>query len=272
MSQGQRQARRVRRLILIAGIVYSLAALSWLFLPYLNEVLYDDFSMAGLIGTPFAVDVVGYHGVIVFFIGLTLLAQWALLRPARVWTAKLASRGRPLRSAVLAAAFMAMLLSVGFIALVLEIPNWWEPVIEYGGWWDIIGLWGGMILIWAVWAFVFFAYWRRGDRYTQMVRMIRGLIAGSLLEAFVAVPAHILVMRHRECYCQRGTYTTLVFSGVVLLWAFGPGVVLLYMRERYRLVRLFPKCTQCGYDLRGSTEVCSECGKAIPDSAGSLPE
>ena len=159
------------------------------------------------------------------FLGLALLGQWGFLRPRRGWTVQLATTGRPLRSAVIVAASMAMLLTVGLIALVLEMPDWWEPILEPSR--GVIGVWAAMLVLWVIWAWVFFVYWRQGDRYTQLGKMIRGLVAGSLLEGFVAIPVHVWAIRERECYCVRGTYTTLVFAGTVLLWAFGPGIILL---------------------------------------------
>ena len=68
--------------------------------------------------------------------------------------------------------------------------------------------------------------------------MIRGLVAGSILETIIAVPVHIWATRQRECYCCRGTYTTLVLAATVLIWAFGPGIILLYMREKRRVEKL----------------------------------
>ena len=101
--------------------------------------------------------------------------------------------------------------------------------------------------------------------------MIRALIAGSILEVFIAVPVHVwAVNRQQDCYCCRGTYTTLVLAGTMLLWAFGPGIVLLYWREKYRRERLLPTCDQCGYDLRGTVaagrDECPECGEKIEGS------
>ncbi len=260
MTKARRSAKRLRRWILIAGIVYSLAALCWLILPYFNNVFFDDLDFYGF-AIPLAfgdIDDWGYSVNVAVFLGAILLAQWAFLRPGQAWATRLTKKGRPLRSTVIAAAAMAMLLSVGLIALVLEIVNLWEPMLNSGGVW---ALWAGMLLFWGVWAWVFFVYWRQGDRYTQLGGMIRGLVAGSLMEALVAIPVHVWATRQRECYCFRGTYTTLVFAGTVLLWAFGPGIILLYMRERYRHARLFPRCTTCGYDLRGSGDICPECGK-----------
>jgi hypothetical protein len=196
------------------------------------------------------------------WVGLTLLAQWAFLRPREGWTIRLTSEGRPLKSAVVVASFMAMLLTVGLFALALELPDWWEPGIlgDSGG---MVGIWIVMLFLWVAWAWVFFVHWRQGDRYTQLGKMIRGLVVGSLLEGFVAVPAHVWATRQRECYCARGTYTTLIFAGTVLLWAFGPGIVLLYVHERHRRARLLPSCTKCCYSLRGlplSSQRCPECG------------
>ncbi len=267
MTKAQRSARRFRRIILVLGIVYTIAAVGWLVLPHLSDFPFDDFMGAGLLGTPLASNLEHewIHAVVVaVFLGVLLLAQWAFLRPGRVPAAVLASEGRPLKSAVVSAAMMAMLLTVGAIALALEIPGWWEPLVETGSGPFRKKVWVGMLLLWVLWACIFFVYWRQGDRYTQLGKIVRALLAGSLLEALVAIPVHIWAVRQRQCYCERGTYTTLVFSGTVLLWAFGPGIYLLYMREKYRRARLFPICDQCGYDLRGSADRCPECGTPIP--------
>jgi hypothetical protein len=69
-----------------------------------------------------------------------------------------------------------------------------------------------------------------------MGRVVRGLIAGSVLEMLVAVP--IYVTREDDCYCARGSYAGLVFGVTVILWAFGPGVFLLFMREKRRREKL----------------------------------
>ena len=267
MTKAKLTARRFRRVLLVVGIVYTAAALFWPFAPYLNEYLGEE--RAGLMGTPLApfldLNEWSYGVIATLAVGLVLLAQWAFLRPGRVWTARLTTRGKPLKSAVIAAAGMAMLLTIGAVALILELPDWWEKLIDqesFGVW---VLLWLAMLLVWLFWAWVFFVYWRQGDRYTQLGRMIRGLLAGSLLEALVALPVHIWAANQRECYCARGSYTALVFSGTVLLWAFGPGIVLLFLHEHYRRMRLYPRCLNCGYQLTGNTSgTCPECGEKTP--------
>ncbi len=270
MTKAKHAGHRLRRAILVAGILYAIAALIWAVLPFFSDLLFEEFVGAGLIGTPLGWWSEGprSYGVnLALVLSLLLLAQWAFLRPGRAWRMRLAGTGRPLASAVIAASAMAMLLTVSAFTLLVELPNWWEPILDSAGeWgpWGLLIIWVPMLALWGVWAWIFFVYWRQGDRYTQLGRMIRGLVAGSLVEALVAVPVHVWVMRHRDCYCARGTYTTLVISGTVLLWAFGPGIILLYMREKYRRAQLFPICTKCGYDLRASTGVCPECGTPIP--------
>ena len=291
MTRSRITAYRFRRVILVVGIIYVMAGVLWVILPYFNEseLMGNLFSGEdgsggyGLMGTPLSLGNLveptefNYGVILVIVTGFMLLAQWAFLRPGRGWTVRTTTIGRPLRSAIFAAAFMAMMLTIAFFALLLEIPNWWEPVM--GGAHEegiadglgIVGVWTAMLILWCLWAWVFFIYWRQGDRYTQMGKMIRGLVAGSLLEVFIAVPVHVWAVRQRECYCCRGTYTTLIFAGAVLLFAFGPGIILLYMREKYRRGKLLygqhVECHKCGYDLRGTitegVDKCSECGADI---------
>ena len=72
--------------------------------------------------------------------------------------------------------------------------------------------------------------------------------------------------REDDCYCARNSYTTLIFGCTALLWAFGPGVVLPFMREKYRLEKS-RLCPRCGYGLHGTIAAgrggCPECGASI---------
>ena len=242
MTKAKNLAYRLRLLILIFGVGLTLCGLTWAILPFLNDTF--DIDMFGLMGTVLAPSpIVGdselAYGInLIFVLGLFLLLQWAFLRPCKGWTLRLAGEGRPLKSALIAAAVIAMLLTTGFIALILELANWWQPVMESESLWVLSSIWAVMLLIWGFWIIVFFRYWKQGDRYTQMGKMIRGLVAGSLMEILVAVPVHVWATRQRECYCCRGTYTTLVLAATVLIWVFGPGIVMLYYREKYRRMNL----------------------------------
>jgi hypothetical protein len=198
----------------------------------------------GILGTVLAINRAASCGELpyaintIIVIGIVLLLQWSFLRPGKNWKVRLMTEGRPLKTSVFAAGVMAMLLTTGLISLLLEFPNWWEELMKTESILIITSIYGTMLIIWGIWAWIFFVYWKQGDRYTQLGKMIRGLIAGSILEIMVAVPVHIWATRQRECYCCRGTYTTLVIAGTVLIWAFGPGIILLYMREKYRRGKL----------------------------------
>jgi hypothetical protein len=59
-------------------------------------------------------------------------------------------------------------------------------------------------------------------------------------------------------------------AGCVGCWTWTLGVCLVarkYLRQMRSDRRFEPFfCEQCGYDLRGSTGICSECGRPIPPS------
>ena len=271
MTVPARIAHRLRRYLLIVGVAFELAGLAWVFGPYLRPLFRMNFEPAGLIGTPLCLpdpdDDWVYLGNALVVLGLLLLAQWAFLRPGRLLSIRLTTRGRPLKGAVVVAAAMLMLLTLGAFALLLEMLSLWKRFaspVDYGpalSSWG--GIWAGMLGVWAIWAALFLRYWRDGDRYTQLGRVVRALVAGSVVEAIIAAPVQALVSRQDHCYCERGSYTTLICAGAVLFWAFGPGIVLLFLRENYRRVRLFPHCHRCGYDLRGGLVICPECGTPV---------
>ena len=97
-------------------------------------------------------------------------------------------------------------------------------------------------------------------------------VKGSFLEMFVGIGVFAWNPQKEDCYCARGSYTALIFGGTVLLWCFGPGIILLFLREKYRRERLFPTCDHCGYDLRGTLAAgrteCPECGAKIVERVG----
>ena len=266
MTRWQERAYRLRRVVLVLAGLCLAAGLFWVFSPlFSNE--------AGLIGVPIpwiiswiAGDSMGrpYLPDVLIFLGLFFAAQWFFLGPAKWWHINLAETARPMKRSVVIAACAAMLITVGFFATLLGPTGGWAWLYDFGTA-GIVGIWIAMLLIWAGWGVVFFIYWRGGDRCTQLTKMIRGIIAGSILEMLIATGVFALNPRNEECYCARGSYTGLIFGGTALLWAFGPGVILLYMRERDRRQGMIQVCGKCGYDLRGNrnAKTCPECGAAV---------
>jgi len=192
----------------------------------------------------------------VLYLGLFLLTQWLFLMPRGAWRFRLALDGRPLKRASVAAAFVAMLLSAGMLAVLLEVPFpraheawdsnghpslWLRWTVHerprgegYQGFWWFFMV---MLIMWIIWAWVFWRYMKSVDRHTGATKVFRGLVAGSVLELLVAGPAHAYLGRDDDCYCTRGSYTALVFGVTALLWLFGPGVFLLFLREKRRMER-----------------------------------
>ncbi len=269
MTKAQKIANRLRWGLLAGGLVCWLVAAWWVVFPD------DDANRWGLIGTPLMWAGVVADGLGVpkpwsmyidgpVLLGWLLILQWFFLRPRGGWAIHLAKVGRPMTTSIVAAGFMAMLLTTGGAAIAFEIIDRWDNFAfsKYRA-----GMvWVAMLMVWFVWGVVFYIYWRGGDRYSQLAKMVRGLVAGSVLELLIAAPIQAFYHNRSNCYCFRGTYTGLIFGGTVVLWAFGPGVVLLLMREKYRRQRLLapPVCSVCGYDLRGSvageSKTCPECG------------
>lgn len=262
-------AYRLRKGLLVVGSLCVLAGVAW-------AVLAPPLQWgAGLLGSQLVVfdgDSKGkYWTNVAVVVGLFFLSQWWFLRPRRGWAPTLTLTGRPMKRAVVIAACLSALISMSVLGTALELVGGWEGFVKLLGN-SIINFWGVIAVMWAAWGVVFFLYWRQGDRYTQLGRMIRGLLAGSFLAFLVAVPVQITAPRRQNCYCALGSYTGLVLAGTVLLWCFGPGLVLLFLREKYRAEKLrqgqSATCPRCGYDLQGTLaagrDTCPECGTAIP--------
>jgi predicted amidophosphoribosyltransferase len=61
-----------------------------------------------------------------------------------------------------------------------------------------------------------------------------------------------------------------IIAGVaVMIFSFGPMIVLLFLRPRLReeKSKIGQTCETCGYDLRASTDRCPECGTPFTRAA-----
>jgi hypothetical protein len=94
--------------------------------------------------------------------------------------------------------------------------------------------WHWVALIWLCWAVVFFLHCQRLERWQVVKRLITAVLAGSLADLLASVPAHIMVIRRTGCHVGLGTAAGIAAGICAMLWAFGPGVVLLFLKEGYR--------------------------------------
>jgi hypothetical protein len=258
MPRGRRLARFIRWTMLILAILAILVAVCCILNPMfaVNEV--QVYLGGGVIGTPagplgqlptggianlqdkdiYAIRR-GYLPEGLLYLAMFLLTQWAFLCPRGNWRIRTSQDGPPGRRAAMAAGFIGMLLSIGAIATLMELVGWWIKLTMPDGMntpqhFGIV--WMVMMLLWAAWTWAFSVYWRSLERYTALRRAFRWLVAGTILELLVAVPAHawIVSTRKQDCYCELGTYTGVAFGCTAALWLFGPGAFLLFLRERRR--------------------------------------
>jgi hypothetical protein len=126
--------------------------------------------------------------------------------------------------------------------------------------WAIIGI---LLVAWTFW-FLIFALVGGGQWTQRFSRMYRTLIAGTVLELLITIPVDVQVRRRTHCYCGEGTFYSLAIGLTAILWAFGPGVVILFLIRRHQRLAETGCCLQCGYNLRGlQNNRCPECGTAF---------
>ena len=236
-----------RRILTIVGALLLVAGACWVFAPLLpGEPL-----GVGLFGTPPAPLIVEnelaqkllYAGSAVVYVGLLLITQWLFLLRRGSWRPSLSEGGRPLWLAAVGVAFPATLVSFGLVAGLMEAGGIYEPLGDTVG---TLPFLAATSLFWIGWSGFFLLYGRRRDHKTVVGRAMRALIGGTILELLVVTPIHALDPHESSCQCARGSYTGLVFGITAAIWLFGPGIFLLYERERRRRAPLLQQ--------RGSTE------------------
>ena len=148
MTSAQEKAYKLRHLILIVGIIFTLIGFIW--------ILFGN----GLLGTVLVINMVVADNLIpylinaIIVIGVIFLLQWLFLRPGKNWKVRLTTEGRPLKSSVFAAGIMAMLLTTGMVSLLMEFPDWWQGLMKADSFLVIASVYGTMLIIWGAWGFL----------------------------------------------------------------------------------------------------------------------
>ncbi|MCH7620559.1 MAG: hypothetical protein IH870_01525 [Chloroflexi bacterium] len=199
-------------------IALSLRWLRWVLLAlYLGLVLslgstaFIDLRSA----IPFAVLVtLGFQALFIFGSG-----KLELNRPIRGWRLAI--------PAAVAGLMLAILIGGASLAL-LELFRLYEHILVFWRWMALMGV------SWIVWSFLLFVYCQGWERFNIIGRLTGLIFAGSLATLLVSIPAHIIVSRRPGCFV--GLFTALgIASGIyVMLWSFGPAILLLFFREKRR--------------------------------------
>ncbi len=167
------------------------------------------------------------------------------------------TRPRRLVIPALIAALMITVLIGSFVLAMAELFN-----VDGGGTTLAAVFWSTVGLLWVAWTILFYAYARRMDRFRWMRRMVVAVLGGSVLQMLATVPSHIVVSRRPGCFVGMATMLGILSGLYVMAWAFGPGLILLFMSETLKATP--GHCPGCGYNLHGLSELrCPECGRAF---------
>ena len=241
MSKNKNKAKLFRTILLILWLLCIAAGIIWLFGPFIHESL-----GGGLLGTP-SISILGplsyafddelgtaaYIAMVLFYLAFFFLTQWLFLNPKKFWKIKIEHTGRPMKKAVIAAAFAATLISVALLYSIIDLfsSDFYDDISSKESILSILFLLIP-ISMWILWSVIFFVYSRKSDYNTWSAKLLRAIFAGSVLELFVSIGVY--TTRQDDCYCARGSYTGIIFGTTALLWCFGPGIVFLYIKEKKR--------------------------------------
>jgi len=98
-----------------------------------------------------------------------------------------------------------------------------------------------LAVAWLAWGAVFLYIFAGAEKYKAARNLVAFLLSGSLLNLLVTVPSHIVVSRRPGCFVGLDTMVALVAGVCVMLWSFGPAILLLFLRE-YRNEEIRRRC------------------------------
>ena len=242
-TKAKTTGRDIRYIILLAAVFLAMGAL------LANPLIWQNSGFGwGLIGTPLGPFENGWLDDRIYYIlhaggylGLFLFTQWLFLLPRGRLSFRIADTPRSRRASAIGAAFVAMLLTAGVVASIMELTDVWQDVMKQEFTFKSLHFQvfycflAGMAFAWLLWAVIFYLYFRDADHHTTVARMTRALLGGTVLELLVSIPAYVKsIQTPSDCYCEKGSYTGLVFGCTAVFWLFGPGVYLLLLREKRR--------------------------------------
>jgi len=92
-------------------------------------------------------------------------------------------------------------------------------------------------LNWLFWTVVLFIKYKGSEHIAALNGIITNVLSGSLVTLLIAIPAHIYVERRHGCFVGMATSLSVSIGIVVALWAFGPGIFILFLEEKRKLAK-----------------------------------
>lgn len=124
---------------------------------------------------------------------------------------------------------------MGATMLSLLVAGIWLSLMEVTEMeWMFFVFWPIVLVNWLVWANLFFQRYQHADRYTATKSMLDMILKGSLASLIITIPSHIFTSRRGECMAGMYTSIGVTSSLAVMLWSFGPGIILLFLAEMRR--------------------------------------
>lgn len=205
---------------------------------------------------------------------LGILGGWVLLQvlflSPLVGPPRVDGEGRPMLPSLIAAVLIATTgTALAWVAIVEAVFSLFVPDART---FDdayqrvvVIG-WIPALAVWTVGGWLWFRALRSaGSSHDPagLDRHLRRVLAGTAVEAALGTIALLMVRRRTDCLCATGSFLSLGYSLMVLVWLCGPWAVLFFTREeRSKWSRR--ACGGCGYVRRSDASRCSECGREFP--------
>lgn len=84
---------------------------------------------------------------------------------------------------------------------------------------------------WFFWAYAFLVAYKENMPGEFLRKMVNRVMAGSILELLIAIPSHIIFRSRGDCCAPAISYFGIITGITVILFAFGPGIVFLYLKR-----------------------------------------
>jgi Fe2+ transport system protein B len=86
-----------------------------------------------------------------------------------------------------------------------------------------------------VWGIYFFIKLRNSSSYKATASLLSLVVTSNILQLLVSIVAHHIVSRRGGCLVGIFTSIGIIGGVVVMIWSFGPIILFLFLREKYKL-------------------------------------